>query len=691
MSKRWEFRGRIELEKFWRENGICPDECCIIGGLVYNAYGLREHGDIDFVTTTEVIDRLKQKYEVKQEHCLLIPFCVDGEEGDIKISRFAPLGVGDDDIVNNNKYHIVYDGLKVLRFELAYAIRLFDLKRFPNNPKALNDVLLGEKMMTFNASFSWGGCYTMKQLSKLCEFLEENNITSDKYAITSGFNLFLSGIKTEYNDFDLIVEDDVFEILANKYGVGKYNKNLITISDGEGEYIDILKDKFRCIGYSNDVVIKKYTRIVNDFPAVRLELMLALRNIEQPNQRAVEDTLVLGDYALAHSIDWDWSLVTDGEEAVPANNEQNSLKRYLYKFRPANWGHIFFFWGPKLLRRLNPFRYLSRGINKLLTKKNNKKQQKGMDAICVLSPTNIFVNQINADHRFDAYDTVIRYGVVEEDLSEMGRYWHDLYKKMQEARGFYDSHNENTFRNLIGSLQKRGINYNMPVSLTKSGMLTDGSHRLASALFFEYDYVGVKYEKVKFKARDFDLRYFKQIGFGQEELSNLIKHKNKIMFRSGAFFPVNIWPPAYEYSDEIEKIVKSSSGIRLVKRIKIMFEDVDEFERYVWDIYDTDDVDKWKVARKIAYMKKYPHNVTVFWIQIDDPCFRRKTLNENYLSMTAADLKEKIRKQIRAYIKDYIFDIICHIGDNYKQNAQMNKIIKSYRKIDLDSFTNTLD
>jgi len=506
-------------------------------------------------------------------------------------------------------------------------------------------------------------------LLDLEQFLDANNINPSEYAITSGYSLYEMGIKDSYNDIDIIVTDRVFDELSSKYGVSPNNECLITIEKKGKPIIDILKDKYLCLGWSNDDVINCYTIIKNGKKIVRPEVTLGLRNFEQPNKRAIKDVKALGTFAIESDYLWDWSLVRDAHVVEQKLDGWKKIKKKLLKYK-----HKAYLLRKKLLGYFNLRADCIKFHQFVIKKHHAKALKKGTDFYTALPPENVLARQFS-NGVFDGCDILIRVAFIRELLSKSSNHmWRDIYYKMQEARGYIDSHNSESFSSLIKSVGEKGMLLNQQISIDNKDMLVDGSHRLACALYFGVPMVGVCRQHNIFKRRGYSLDWFKENGFTSLEVESIETIKNNFLREFGIYFPVIIWPAAINYIDEIENII-NADGMEVLSTKEVSFENYDEFLKFMIGIYSSDDIDVWKIHRKADYLKKYELKVKIIYTYIDNPVFRKKADTNNYISTRVERTKRRIREQVKGKLNDYIYDVIVHIGDNYQQNRVMTSVI----------------
>ena len=106
-------------------------------------------------------------------------------------------------------------------------------------------------------------------------------------------------------------------------------------------------------------------------------------------------------------------------------------------------------------------------------------------------------------------------------------------------------------------------------------------------------------------------------------------------------------------------------------------------------IYAIDDIAKWKIDKKLEYMKEYDPECVEVNIQFDDPEYRIKKSTGLLISMRGERLKKAIREKYKSRINNYFFDIIIHIGDNVYQSEYMRTIFDP--GIDLNKIITILD
>ena len=136
-----------------------------------------------------------------------------------------------------------------------------------------------------------------------------------------------------------------------------------------------------------------------------------------------------------------------------------------------------------------------------------------------------------------------------------------------------------------------------------------------------------------------------------------------------------MWPPVLEWFDEISEKISEKFNVKWKKRIFLG----NDFNNFARRIYSIDDIERWKVERKLYAMREYRPEIQVLALEISNPEFRVKKRTNGYLSDVGAALKKRIRSEYRDRVPDYIYDIVCHTGDNQEHNKESFKIIAEYK------------
>lgn len=271
------------------------------------------------------------------------------------------------------------------------------------------------------------------------------------------------------------------------------------------------------------------------------------------------------------------------------------------------------------------------------------------------------------------YDIVVRYLAIEEyyGRNDIG---YSLYKKMQNCR-VKDGYAETaliTFQNLIRSYDENGYDHESYIQVDKNLNLIDGSHRIALGLFHGYDRI-TAYILNSNHPVDYRIDWFFENGFTAEEIK-VINSKTKVLLESSLKpFSCVIWSPAVPYAEEILEDLNYYGKVVTAKKYTYKPE---EYNNVVRAIYAIDDIEKWKIDKKLEYMKPYSPELLAVDLLFEDPEFRIKSKTGLPLSKRGERTKKAIRAKYSRYISNYFFDIVMHIGDNQYQSEYMRHIFE---------------
>jgi hypothetical protein len=275
--------------------------------------------------------------------------------------------------------------------------------------------------------------------------------------------------------------------------------------------------------------------------------------------------------------------------------------------------------------------------------------------------------------KFNRYDTIIRYLAVENyfDKNDFG---FELYRKMQTKRGFVKGAEEK-FKKLIASVNENGFDECSALPVGKNQELADGSHRLALALYFDKKLIPLKVNRFSYDTY-YGIDWFKHNDFTQDEIQILEDRKRKIFYEKGIYFQIVLWSPIGKYFDEIEKSIKKDYNILESYTLDIK----EDFKKFAFDVYASDDIDDWKIEKKLSGFKEHGTTIRVIEIEILNPRFRRKEANNHDISQEVEAIKKKYRTLYKNKVDNYFYDIIMHIGDNYHHTREIAKVLANARK-----------
>lgn len=117
----WSFTGREQLESVLAASDLEPGDICLVGSVSLSARGLREHNDVDFCVHPSKRGRVDEAS---------LPEFIGVTE-----DRYDLIDISDEELLENERFHDVIDGFKVVRPELT-----FSYKKLRDLPKDQDDI-----------------------------------------------------------------------------------------------------------------------------------------------------------------------------------------------------------------------------------------------------------------------------------------------------------------------------------------------------------------------------------------------------------------------------------------------------------------------------------------------------------------------------------------------------------------------
>lgn len=290
---------------------------------------------------------------------------------------------------------------------------------------------------------------------------------------------------------------------------------------------------------------------------------------------------------------------------------------------------------------------------------------------------------------FNRYDMIVRLLAVENYYNK-NNFGFDLYRKMQEARhvpgweGAVDR-----FYALIKSYEDNGYDSKSEIILDKNLHLWDGSHRLALAFYHKCYPVSCSIEPITHDVY-YGIAWFVEHSFSVEEIKKIQERYQSLKNEIAVPFICTLWAPVADYFDEIVDKLQLLCPV-----ISYADYEYDEFgyAQIVRKVYAVDDIEKWKIEKKLEYMRLNAPNgrwkVRVVKLDLEFPDFRQKASNYNTLSRTCEGFKRVIRNAYKDKVPNYFYDIICHIGDNFYQNDFIDKLFE-YKRLDVSKIVDAI-
>lgn len=299
-----------------------------------------------------------------------------------------------------------------------------------------------------------------------------------------------------------------------------------------------------------------------------------------------------------------------------------------------------------------------------------------------ISVSELFMQQNNNISELDylRLDIVIKYLAIENyyGLNEDG---FELYSKLQagitaeneQYQGIFSDISTAVYKELIESFEKGGYDLSSEITCDKNLRLLDGAHRMALCMYHNVPMVSIQVLNLEKNIVPFNVERLLSVGFTDADIKRVTDKANELFNQYRHTITCIIWPPAVLYFDAIEKEIRETI-CNVVSSNDYLYSE-ETFPRIVKGIYHIDDIDDWKIDRKLEAMAPYAmKKIRVLELDINSPLFRLKDANNKTISVLGEELKRHFRSKYMKCIPNYIYDIIIHTADNFHQAQYLKQL-----------------
>lgn len=297
--------------------------------------------------------------------------------------------------------------------------------------------------------------------------------------------------------------------------------------------------------------------------------------------------------------------------------------------------------------------------------------------------------QHNGKEDFLRYDMIVRLLAVENYFGK-NDFGFDMYCRMQGYRKKpeYIDKSVNKFKELIASYDSNGYDKSSEIELDSTLHLIDGSHRMALAMYYNIKTISAKVRAYQLDVF-YSIEWFKVNGFSDDECKILKNRYIQLKEHYQQPFVCTLWSPVADFYDKIIENLALFGKIVEVK--KCDFNEWD-YKFYTRGVYAVDDIEKWKIEKKLSYMidcKNDVYHICIVSLLIEQPDFRLKATNQKTLSKKCEVIKSVIRNAYKTKLEKYYHDIVLHIGDNFYQNQHIHRLF-TMPQIDVTSILDSI-
>lgn len=282
--------------------------------------------------------------------------------------------------------------------------------------------------------------------------------------------------------------------------------------------------------------------------------------------------------------------------------------------------------------------------------------------------------QLNRYNEGNRLDIAVKYMAIENYYGENDCGF-ALYRKMQQKRLKISTEEAEAlldkFKTLIDSFERYGFRGDSYIICDEKMRIMDGAHRVALCLYFHVPFMQIKIVPRTFEC-DYGIEWFWENGFTQDAIHQIQFRYSLFQEQKQESILAILWPPISGYFEEITKDLSELAEIQEV--IDREYPDFLQFQNIVRGVYSVDDIEAWKIEKKLEYMSGYQPKIRILKLKLRNPFYRLKASTHLPLSVRVERIKKVVRKRYEEKVSPYFYDIILHIADNYCQSRVIDKI-----------------
>lgn len=450
-------------------------------------------------------------------------------------------------------------------------------------------------------------------------------------------SLSVRGIR-EHNDVDVCVSTDCYDRLSSS--------QLPT-------NVSITKDRYKPIGLSDDQLLSdsRYHDVVNRFKIVRPELTLSYKKYRN-RPKDVDDIELLEQYRETAD-EWDEelyrslgsgssaSLISRGLESL-GNDGFTITAIKTYGFLERRYPAI------SEIKSYLPIREV-----KTASKRLSRNTETAASA-------SILTNQYQQGE-FCAMDVVLWY-----DL--LSRHSMDKFDDVSEYVGG-DVIQESDVARLreLQNEDPKSVS-DLPIRINHRFRILN-PNEFAAKLWYDLEdhEVSVRFEAQE--ARTID--WLSRNDVPATTIERLQQRRLELLESSGVLFYAILWPPSFEYHDEIERTLASNVGIKVLDSADTSIDDMYSFVHAVYDAQADPKSDR-HIDKKIKLIKKFGNHVRILTLELPNPRIR------DGISLEMEAIKNNVRHEFVPKLSEKLYYSIVHVTDNYSDNKRTKYVVEQY-------------
>ena len=136
-----------------------------------------------------------------------------------------------------------------------------------------------------------------------------------------------------------------------------------------------------------------------------------------------------------------------------------------------------------------------------------------------------------------------------------------------------------------------------------------------------------------------------------------------------------VWNAAQQFSDDIIEDMKKMVCVLETFEMDLS----DNYFDFVKKIYLSENMEQWKIEKKILHMKTQTNEkISVIFFEFDESKMHYHPYKKKNVYSCLEECKTFIREKYKVLIDNYTFDIVFHSTDNLQELKNCYDLIKEY-------------
>lgn len=469
------------------------------------------------------------------------------------------------------------------------------------------------------------GAWDFSGREELETFLDEHNLEPADICLVGSISLSARGLR-KHGDIDVAIHPE--------------KRDSINVDVSE-EFVGVTEERYSPLDLTDSELIENeaYHDEIDGFKIVRPEITFSFKKW-RGLPKDEDDVDLLEDYALG-TVDWDWNLYRSDYTEPPAS----LVSRGLQSLR--NDGLLVTV--DKILGLVSRTLPATQKISRLLPLYDVRTPYHTFRKVNRQLSTSELLNRQYVEDRFTGFDVVACWILLQAEGDGL-----DVKLDVERLEIDKDAFQECSDQ-------------------TPSSIRVSQKHRILdapeSAHALDNGPGGVEITCRFSRHMLRDEPWLRSQGLTDDEIEYLEQKRLEMFEDHGVLFYAVFWPPAHDYFDEMEAVLRKKAPV-----CEIIDIEVDDIKTFTKEVYQAQTVDApaWSINWKAEQMASFPPKVRIAKLELPNPRLR------NEISREMEMIKNDVRHEFVDNFPDEYYLALIHATDNYDDNLKFKRVLETH-------------